>query len=210
MKGIMNRPSIFAVIFGLMTTVIASQAGLGWTLQESIQRYGQPVGGPLPDQAGIGRIYYLFKAKDCSIGVFYLKGKLSRVVYTEKEALKESNFKAYLFDNAPQLVWIPTMDSNREWLACTGSLQVNCWAQLNGKRTNLVIATIEELRRRARGGRFVDSLQRIALPSRQWERAVKRSSGNQAFLINLVLHFRKLTFQLIKLFCCARNALGGP
>jgi hypothetical protein len=144
MKGFMNRRSIFAVIFSMMTTVIVSQAGLGWTLQESIQRYGQPVGGPLPDEAGIGRIYYLFKAKGCSIGAFYLKGKLSRVVYTEKVALKESNFEAYLFDNAPRLVWIPTMDSNREWLACTGSLQVNCWAQLNGQRTNLVIATIED------------------------------------------------------------------
>ena len=140
----MNRRSICAVIFSLMTTVFASQAGLGWTLEESIQRYGQPVAGPLPDEAGIGRIYYLFKAKDCSIGAFYLKGKLSRVIYTQKAALKESNFKAYLFDNAPELVWVPTMDSNREWLACTGSLQVNCWAQLDGKRTNLVIATKED------------------------------------------------------------------
>jgi hypothetical protein len=144
MKGIMNRRLILAVIFSLLTTAIASQAGLGWTLEESVQRYGQPVAGPLPDEVGIGRIYYLFKAEGCSIGGFYLKGRLSRVVYTEKEALKESIFKAFLFDNAPGLVWIPTMDSKREWLACTGNLQVKCWAQLDGNRTSLVIATIED------------------------------------------------------------------
>ena len=140
----MNRRSICAVIFSLMTTVIASQAGLGWTLEESIQRYGQPVAGPLPDEAGIGRIYYLFKAKGCSIGAYYLNGKLSRIVYTQKEALKKSIFKAFLFDNAPESVWIPTMDSNREWFACTGKLRVNCWARLGGNRTKLVIATIED------------------------------------------------------------------
>ena len=127
-----------------MTTVIASQAGLGWTLEESIQRYGQPVTGPLPDEAGIGRIYYLFKAKGCFIGAYYLNGKLSRIVYTQKEALKKSIFKAFLFDNAPESVWIPTMDSNREWFACTGKLRINCWARLGGNRTKLVIATIED------------------------------------------------------------------
>ena len=139
----MNRLLIFAVVVGL-TTVIASQAGLGWTLEESIKRYGQPVTGPLPDEAGIGRIYYLFKAKGCFIGAYYLNGKLSRIVYTQKEALKKSIFKAFLFDNAPESVWIPTMDSNLEWFACTGKLRVNCWAQLAGNRTNLVIATIED------------------------------------------------------------------
>jgi hypothetical protein len=140
----MNRLLIFVLVVGLMTTVIASQAGLGWTLEESIQRYGQPVTGPLPDEAGIGRIYYLFKAKGCFIGAYYLNGKLSRIVYTQKEALKKSIFKAFLFDNAPESVWIPTMDSNLEWFACTGKLRVNCWAQLAGNRTNLVIATIED------------------------------------------------------------------
>jgi hypothetical protein len=139
----MNRLLIFVVVVGL-TTVIASQAGLGWTLEESIKRYGQPVTGPLPDEAGIGRKYYFFITKGYSIGAYYLNGKLSRIVYTQKEALKKSIFKAFLFDNAPESVWIPTMDSNREWFACTGKLRVDYWARLAGNRTNLVIATIED------------------------------------------------------------------
>jgi len=67
--------------------------------------------------------------------------------------MEDSIFEAYLFDNAPEVVWIPLMDSIREWLGCTGKLQVKCWAQLNVSRTTLVIATIEDYNAvRAAGG----------------------------------------------------------
>jgi hypothetical protein len=143
-KGLMNRLLIIAMAFALMTSAVASHAALGWTLDESIQNYGQPVTGPLPDEIGIGRTFYLFKTKGCSIGAFYLNGKISRVVYAQEKALEKSNFEAFLFANAPELVWVPTMDSDREWLACSGQLQALCWAHLDSYRKTLVIATIED------------------------------------------------------------------
>jgi hypothetical protein len=135
---------ILAAAAGLTGAAISSKAALGWTLNESVQHYGAPVRGPLPNKDGIGRIYYLFKVKNCSIGAFYLNGTISRVVYTQKKALKNSIFSAFLFGNAPEVVWIPLMDASREWLGCTGELKVRYWAQLNASRTTLVIATIED------------------------------------------------------------------
>jgi hypothetical protein len=135
---------ILAAAAGLIATASASKAALGWTLNESVQHYGGPVRGPLPDADGIGRTYYLFKDKSCSIGAFYFNGTISRVVYTQKSAFEDSTFGAFLFGNAPEVVWVPLMDSIREWLGCTGKLQVKCWAQLNASRTTLVIATIED------------------------------------------------------------------
>ncbi|MEA3144943.1 MAG: hypothetical protein QOI53_355, partial [Verrucomicrobiota bacterium] len=118
-KGLMNRLLIIAMAFALMMSVAASHAALGWTLDESIRNYGQPVTGPLPDEIGIGRTFYLFKTKAGSIGAFYLNGKISRVVYTQEKALGKTIFEAFLFGNAPELVWVPTMNSDREWLACS-------------------------------------------------------------------------------------------
>jgi hypothetical protein len=135
---------IFAAAAGLIATAIASEAALGWTFNESVQHYGGPVRGPLPDGDGIGRIFYLFRVKSCSIGAFYVNGKISRVVYSQKEALEDSIFGAFLFGNAPEVVWVPLMDSDQEWLGCTGKLQVKCWAQLKANRTTLVISTIED------------------------------------------------------------------
>jgi hypothetical protein len=135
---------ILAAAAGLVATAISSKAALGWTLNESLQHYGAPVSGPLANEDGSGRIFYLFKVKSCSIGAFYLNGMISRVVYTQKTALKDSVFSAFLFGNAPEVVWVPLMDASREWLGCTGELQVRCWAQLNASRTTLVIATIED------------------------------------------------------------------
>jgi hypothetical protein len=76
----------------------------------------------LPNEDGIGRIYYLFKVKSCSIGAFYLNGTISRVVYTQKTALKDSIFSAFLFGNAPEVVWIPLMDAAENgWVARANS-----------------------------------------------------------------------------------------
>jgi hypothetical protein len=144
---------IVAAAVGLIATVVASKAALGWTLNESVQHYGGPVRGPLLDEDGIGRTFYLFKVKNYSIGAFYFNGTISRVVYTQKTALEDSIFGTLLFGNAPEVVWIPLMNSIREWLGCTGKLQVKCWAQLNASRTTLVIATVEDYNAvRAAGG----------------------------------------------------------
>src|ERR1700688_1301690 len=83
---------IVAAAAGLIATVVASKAALGWTLNESVQHYGGPVRGPLLDEDGIGRTFYLFKVKSCSIGAFYLNGTISRVIYTQKTALEDSIF----------------------------------------------------------------------------------------------------------------------
>jgi hypothetical protein len=53
----MNRLLIIAMAFALMMSVAASHAALGWTLDESIRNYGQPVTGPLPDEIGIGSTF---------------------------------------------------------------------------------------------------------------------------------------------------------
>ncbi len=143
-KELMNRLLIIALALALMMSVVASHAALGWTLDESIRNYGQPVTGPLPDEIGIGRTFYLFKTKGGSIGAFYLNGKISRVVYTQEKALGKTIFEAFLFGNAPELVWVPTMNSEREWLACSAQLQALCWAHLDSYRKTLVIATIED------------------------------------------------------------------
>jgi hypothetical protein len=137
---------VFAATAALISTGIASKAALGWTLKESVQHYGGPVQGPLPDEDGIGRIFYLFKVNRCFIGAFYVNGKISRVVYNQREALEDTIFGAFLFGNAPEVVWVPLMKSTGEWLGCTGDLQIKCWAQLNANRTTLVIATIKDYR----------------------------------------------------------------
>ena len=94
---------ILAAAAGLIATASASKAALGWTLNESVQHYGGPVRGPLPDADGIGRTYYLFKDKSCSIGAFYFNGTISRVVYTQKSAFEDSTFGAFFFGNAPEV-----------------------------------------------------------------------------------------------------------
>jgi hypothetical protein len=153
-QRLMKQFLIFAVATGLIAlSTGTSKAALGWTLDESVRHFGAPSRGPLPDQDGIGRAFYLFKVKNGSIGAFYLNGKISRVVYNQKEVLEESAFGAFLLGNAPEVVWIPLRDSKREWLGCTGTLQVKCWAQLNASRTTLVIATEEDYNAvRAAGG----------------------------------------------------------
>ena len=75
---------VFAAAMGLLATVVASKAALGWTLNESVQHYCEPIRGLLLDADGIGRTYYLFKRKSCAISAFYLNGTTSRVVYTQK------------------------------------------------------------------------------------------------------------------------------
>ena len=75
------------------------------------------------------------------------------MVYTQKTVFEDSSFGAFLFGNAPEVVWVRLMDSIRQWLGCTGKLQVTCWAQLNANRTTLVIATIDDYNAvRAAGG----------------------------------------------------------
>jgi hypothetical protein len=59
---------IVAAAVGLIATVVASKAALGWTLNESVQYYGGLVREPLLDEDGIGRAFYL--------GAFYLNGTM--------------------------------------------------------------------------------------------------------------------------------------
>ena len=66
-KRLMKLLLIVAAAVGLIATVVASKAALGWTFNESVQHYGGPIRGPLLDEDGIGRTFYLFKVKSCSI-----------------------------------------------------------------------------------------------------------------------------------------------
>jgi hypothetical protein len=101
----------------------------------------------------LGEHFIFPKTKVVQSAHFILTETISRVVYTQKSAFEGSTFGAFLFGNAPEVVWVPLTDSIREWLGCTGKLQVRCWAQLNASRTTLVIATLENYNAvRAAGG----------------------------------------------------------
>jgi hypothetical protein len=51
---------ILVAVAGLITTADNSQAGLGWTLKQSIHCYGDPTSGPADDH--YGRTFYRFQA----------------------------------------------------------------------------------------------------------------------------------------------------
>jgi hypothetical protein len=54
---------------GLILTASHSHAGLGWTLGQFNQQYGEPV---LNQEQIAGRIGYVFKGKDYIIAAFFL------------------------------------------------------------------------------------------------------------------------------------------
>jgi hypothetical protein len=62
-----------------------AQAGLGWTLDECKQHYGEAL--PLEVKPYAGRVKYAFHAKGFDILVFILNGKVSRVGYLGESAL---------------------------------------------------------------------------------------------------------------------------
>jgi hypothetical protein len=122
----------------LLLTVIASltianaQAGLGWTLDECKQHYGEAL--PFDVKPYAGRVEYAFHAKGFDILVFILNGKVSRVAYLGESALDLGQIHNLLVSNAPGVVWDgpikdPVSNGFRYIGTKEGSSDVVYWAQ---------------------------------------------------------------------------------
>jgi hypothetical protein len=110
--GSIVRPllAIFSLLLCLIAAradelpVINSHAGLGWTLAQFKQQYGEPV---LNQEQIAGRIGYVFKGEDYIIAAFFLNRQASRILYICRSGSVFSwgRARALLSANAPDAIW---------------------------------------------------------------------------------------------------------
>ena len=88
----------------LILTASHSLAGLGWTLGQFKQQYGEPV---LNQEQIAGRIGYVFKGKDYIIAAFFLHRQASRILYICRSGSVFSweKARALLSADAPDAIW---------------------------------------------------------------------------------------------------------
>jgi hypothetical protein len=88
----------------LILTASHSLAGLGWTLGQFKQQYGEPV---LNQEQIAGRIGYVFKGKDYIIAAFFLHRQASRILYIccSGSVFSWEKARALLSANAPDAIW---------------------------------------------------------------------------------------------------------
>jgi hypothetical protein len=88
----------------LILTASHSHAGLGWTLAQFKQQYGEPV---LNQEQIAGRIGYVFKGEDYIIAAFFLNRQVSRILYICRSGSVFSwgRARALLSANAPDAIW---------------------------------------------------------------------------------------------------------
>ena len=79
------------------------KAGLGQTLSECEQRYGQPT-AKVEQDAG-GKLFYKFATTGYEIGVDILNGTVSRVIYHSYAGFDLSGVQTLLESNAPEAKW---------------------------------------------------------------------------------------------------------
>jgi hypothetical protein len=99
-KTILSLLTALSLIF----TVSHSSAGLGWTLAQLRQQYGTPT----LDREEIGRrTGYVFTKEDYVIVAFFLKTKVSRIVYICRNGsvFNWGRARALLGANAPDAIW---------------------------------------------------------------------------------------------------------
>jgi hypothetical protein len=96
-------PLLMAAL-SLILTASHSHAGLGWTLAQFKQQYGEPV---LNQEQIAGRIGYVFKGKDYIIAAFFLNRQASRILYICRSGSVFSwgRARALLSANAPDAIW---------------------------------------------------------------------------------------------------------
>ena len=70
--------SLLMAALSLILTASHSHAGLGWTLLQFKEQYGEPV---LNQELIAGRIGYVFNGKDYIIAAFFLNRQASRILY---------------------------------------------------------------------------------------------------------------------------------
>ena len=88
----------------LILTASHSHAGLGWTLGQFKQQYGEPV---LNQEKIAGRIGYIFKGQDYIIAAFFLHRQASRILYIccSGSVFSWEKARALLSANAPDAIW---------------------------------------------------------------------------------------------------------
>jgi hypothetical protein len=118
-RGMKKLALILAVAIGLTLTAHNSQAGLGWSLHETVQRYGDPTAGPAADQ--FGRTFSNFQADGYAITAFFTDGKLSRITYEDAKGLDKPAINALLSFNAPNADWSSFPDENGN-VTCVGKV----------------------------------------------------------------------------------------
>jgi hypothetical protein len=96
-------PLLMAAL-SLILTASHSHAGLGWTLAQFKQQYGEPV---LNQEQIAGRIGYVFKGEDYIIAAFFLNRQASRILYICRSGSVFSwgRARALLSANAPDAIW---------------------------------------------------------------------------------------------------------
>jgi hypothetical protein len=96
-------PLLMAAL-SLILTASHSHAGLGWTLAQFKQQYGEPV---LNQEQIAGRIGYVFKGEDYIIAAFFLNRQVSRILYICRSGSVFSwgRARALLSANAPDAIW---------------------------------------------------------------------------------------------------------
>lgn len=107
----MKRLSILAAYVGLATTVCTAQAGLGWTVDESIAHYdGGKNAFTFLRTDEIGRDVYAFLGAGdykFQITAWYTDGKMSKIRYEDgtEKGWNGAMVKALLDVNAPNAHW---------------------------------------------------------------------------------------------------------
>jgi len=88
----------------LILTASHSHAGLGWTLAQFKQQYGEPV---LNQEQIAERIGYVFNGKDYIIAAFFLNRQATRILYICRSGsvFSWARARALLSANAPDAVW---------------------------------------------------------------------------------------------------------
>jgi hypothetical protein len=88
----------------LILTASHSRAGLGWTLAQFKQQYGEPV---LDREQIAGRIGYVFTGKDYITAAFFLNRQVSRIMYIcySGSVFSWTTARALLGANAPDAIW---------------------------------------------------------------------------------------------------------
>jgi hypothetical protein len=88
----------------LILTTSHSHAGLGWTLAQFEQQYGNPV---LEQEQIAGRTGYVFKGQEYIIAAFFRNTQVSRILYICRggSMFDEARARALLKANAPDATW---------------------------------------------------------------------------------------------------------
>lgn len=102
----MARKTILLLLAALSLILTASHcdAGLGWTVAQCKQQYGEPV---LNQEQIAGRIGYVFKGEDYIIAAFFLNRQVSRIIYfcPSGSVFSWVKARALLGANAPDAIW---------------------------------------------------------------------------------------------------------